>query len=139
LHGLFSDFFQALNGGKDASDFLHPDYRPFLLRNLEHAGQSRAGESPSSGETPQPASALKSAIRDFRIGVPGFSAGGEMAEAAVLLFGAQGRARGQLIAEKKDARWYISGITVAFEDLFVSGEQKSGEAFDPGSAAENLW
>jgi hypothetical protein len=145
VHGLFSGFFQALNEGKGIADFLHPDYRPFLLRNIEHAARGRAEDSPAgpqTGEAPQPASLLKSAIRDFRIGGLAFSESGEMAEAAVLLFGARGRAGGQIVAEKKDTRWYVSGITVAFEDIFVQGEQKDAEAFDPGPSSdmqENLW
>jgi hypothetical protein len=145
VYEIFSGFFQTLNEGKDAADFLHPDYRPFLLRNLEYAARSRAEDAPensSDGETPQSTPVLKSAIQDVRIGGLSFSENREMAQAQVLLFGARGRALGQLVAEQKDEQWYISGITVAFEDLFLLGEQKSAEAFDPGpgfDTTENLW
>jgi hypothetical protein len=65
-----------------------------------------------------------------------------MAQAEVILFGTRGRARGEVIAEKKEEIWYISGLTVNFEDIFTPGEQNEGEVFDPGSTfdmPENLW
>lgn len=179
VHTLLSGFFQALNGGKDIGDFLHPDYRTFLLRSIQAPAGGDDGVSPanpsknsssnsssensspdnslsensskenSSSENPseekplQSLPGLKSAIRNFRIGGFHFSESGEMAEAGVILFGRRGRARGEVIAEKKDEIWYISGLTVNFEDIFTPGEQKEEEeVFDPGPAfdmPEDLW
>jgi hypothetical protein len=96
---------------------------------------------PSETEEEPPASNLKSAIRSFRVGEFLFSArpqpdddsgDGAMAQAQVRLFSEKGTAEGEILAEKKDNRWYISGITVDFAGLFLSSK-KSDEVFDPGS------
>jgi hypothetical protein len=113
---LFVAFLEALNKGTDLSRYLHPDYKPFLQRSLaQHKN-------------------LKSAIKKFRIGEIRFSTEGPaMAETAFLLFGPQGRARGQILAEISGNVWYIAGIACDFDDLFVpSRTGNSEEAFDPG-------
>jgi hypothetical protein len=145
VYTLFSNFFHALNEEKDIEDFLHPDYRLFLLRSLrsvikggaeDSAAESAEAEDEESAEEPEKkqssSSLLKSAIRNFRVGEFLFSENGDMAETEILLFGATGRARGKIIAEQKEEVWYISGITIDFEDIFVPSKATGGEVFDPG-------
>jgi hypothetical protein len=93
---------------------------------------------PAEKEDPPRPSILKSAILRFRVAELLFSAAsgdGEMAQTQVLLFGAAGTAKGEVLAERKGDRFYISGITVDFADLFLPKKDKDGEVFDPGPSA----
>jgi hypothetical protein len=114
VYGLIFSFFDALKTGKDPAPLLHPDYRSFLLRSLK--------------EYPD----VNSAIQDIRVGEFLFSASeAGMAQAGVLIFGVRGRARGEIVAEELDRRWYISGVSLDLGDLHRPRETQA-ELFDPG-------
>ena len=131
VYALIAAFFNAVNAGKAARDYFHPDYRFFLERSLDGA---RDEEEKQRGR-------LQSTIAEFRVGEIHFSGDRSVAQADVLIMGAgraRGRTRGELIAEKKGERWYIAGLAVDFAGLF-SPEEKSTEAFDPGPSLEILF
>jgi hypothetical protein len=151
VYALLADFFRALSAGRDGEALFHPDYRSFLVRNLrgtmypdgeellEEEIEEEAEEEEEKVKKEPPVSVLKSAIRNFRTGKFLFSGEGDMAQTQILLFGAKGTAQGEILAEKKGERWYISGITVDFADLFLPRKDSGGEVFDPGPSAGSVF
>ncbi len=112
---LFRLFFSDLREGISPQERIHPDYRPFLLRSLEGF---------SGG---------KKAVSGVRIGTIRFSRGGpETAVADVLLRGPVGRARGRIVADRRDGVWYVSALTMDLDDLTRPGEPFPPGSFDPG-------
>jgi hypothetical protein len=177
VYTLIVDFLAALNRGKDAKEYLHPDYRSFLARSLQNEmrpggewrppetgeddaeeegpAENTGGETalpgakpPESGEHEKkpeaPLNRLKSALKSFRVGEIRFSEDKTLAQTEVLITntapgGVKCRARGSLIAEKKDERWYLAGFTIDFDSLFAAPAGKTGEVFDPGPSTEPLF
>lgn len=114
IHDLLTSFFSALFAGKPVDNFLHPDYRSFLLRSLKDAE-------------------VETAVREVRIGELLFSGNAAASvQAGVLVIGNRGRARGELLAERQGEKWYISGIALDFSDLARPHVRDPGEIFDPG-------
>jgi hypothetical protein len=101
--------------------------------------EEKEGEEKEKKVKELPPSVLKSAIRNFRAGELLFSGAGDMAQTQVLLFGAKGTAQGEVLAEKKGERWYISGITVDFAGLFLPRKDSGSGVFDPGPSAGSVF
>ena len=147
VFSLIHDFFTALNAGHSAEEYLHPDYRSFLTRSLDNAIQPfdqwqphESAETDEDQETEEESNRLKSALGSFRVGEIRFSGDGLAAQTEVLLINSlsrlKGRARGGVIAEKKESHWYITGLTLDFDELFLPPAEKAGEIFDPGPSTD---
>jgi hypothetical protein len=114
VYTLFAMFFQNLREGKSVKNLLHPDYRPFLSRDLDPLeGKKIAFDSVRFGEF-----ALQ-------------SRGGPMVETHVLVLGKKGRAEGKILAERVGGTWYISLVLLDLEELDLPFKKHSDGPFTP--------